>query len=484
MFSSDRKPRSNEAPGKGQTIASASAPIPPSAQPPIPPSVWITQNLGFSPDATQSLILDHPGRRTMLCCCRQWGKSTLAAAKAVHTAVTQPGALIIIGAPTERQSGELVNKARAFAQSLGQKCKSDRAVRQSVVLENGSRILGLPENPATVRGYSNVALLIIDEAAFVSDAYIQSLRGFLSRSNGALWYLSTAGSRQGYFYEHFHNSDLDYARFKVSAEDCPRISKEFLAEERKAISEADYRRDYLCEFSDGEECFFTRELIDQAFTDPAPYEFPNKFSPHFFLGLDLGQSQDHTALAVIRLHYVEGPFDPVYYANPRYPRLELCELIRVPLQTPYTEIPRIVGNALSRCQANAQGVRHTKDLVIDAAGPGAPVVDLIRAAKLGANLFPLVLTAGHNATTKPGGLNTLPRKDALTRLRILLETKQLTFSNQLTNMEQLKRELYHVHPEGRDQHEHDDLAIAVSLAAWRATIAMSEFLRHYKPDAA
>jgi len=52
-------------------------------------------------------------------CTRQWGKSTISAAKAVHQAATIPGSLTIVISPAARQSGEFVRKASRLVEYLG-----------------------------------------------------------------------------------------------------------------------------------------------------------------------------------------------------------------------------------------------------------------------------------------------------------------------------------------------------------------------------
>ena len=70
--------------------------------------------------------------------------------------------------PTERQSGEFVEKARDFVSVLGVRPRGDGHNRLSIRLPNGSRIVGLPGERAKVRGFSKVSLMLVDEAAEVS----------------------------------------------------------------------------------------------------------------------------------------------------------------------------------------------------------------------------------------------------------------------------------------------------------------------------
>ena len=72
---------------------------------------------GIQPDDVQRSVLTSNARRGILNCCRQWGKSTISAAKALHRALTVPDSLILILSPCARQSAEFVRKVRRFASS-------------------------------------------------------------------------------------------------------------------------------------------------------------------------------------------------------------------------------------------------------------------------------------------------------------------------------------------------------------------------------
>ena len=85
-------------------------------------------------------------------------------------AYTRPKSLILLASPTERQSAEFLRKAADFVSRLGIRPRGDGDNTISLELPNGSRIVGLPGTEATVRGFSNVSLLLIDEAARVDDA--------------------------------------------------------------------------------------------------------------------------------------------------------------------------------------------------------------------------------------------------------------------------------------------------------------------------
>jgi hypothetical protein len=138
------------------------------------------------------------------------------------------------------------------------------------MLPNGSRIIGLPGTEATVRGFSSVSLLLIDEAARVADAMYKALRPMLAVADGDLWMMSTPCGKQGFFYETWQSGGPAWHRISVPATDCPRISKAFLDEELKATGSTSFRQEYLCEFADNSRQMFNRDLLQAMLRDIEP----------------------------------------------------------------------------------------------------------------------------------------------------------------------------------------------------------------------
>jgi hypothetical protein len=239
----------------------------PKVQEELRASEWARKHLGFSPDAVQTRVLDTSTKRGVLNCTRQWGKSTVSAAKAVHLAFTQADSLIIAVSPTARQTGEFVRKASIFTARLGIRPKGDGDNEISLAYPNGSRIVGLPGTEATVRGFSAVSLLMVDEASRVSDQLYKACRPMMAVSDGTLWLMSTPFGRRGFFYETWEHGGPEWERIRVTGAECPRIKPEFLKDEFEAMGERWFRQEYECEFSDTEECVFDRATIEAAFTD-------------------------------------------------------------------------------------------------------------------------------------------------------------------------------------------------------------------------
>src|SRR5580698_7902307 len=234
---------------------------------------WARTALGFEADEAQREILRSDKQRGLLNCTRQWGKSTVTAAKAIHQAYHFPESLTLVVSPSARQSGEFLRKATGFARKLGIRPKGDGDNEISLELPNRSRIVGLPGSEATVRGFSAVSLMLVDEASRVSDELYLAIRPMLAVSDGALWLMSTPFGKRGFFYEAWAHSGPEWERIRASAMECPRISRQFLEEERATMGDRWFRQEYLCEFEEAVSGVFARDLVERAITNEvAPLE--------------------------------------------------------------------------------------------------------------------------------------------------------------------------------------------------------------------
>ena len=228
---------------------------------------WVRSRLELPVDSLQARVLRTASKRGILNCSRQWGKSTITAAKAVHQAYHAAESLTVVVSPSGRQSGEFLRKAAVFVRKLGIRPKGDGDNEISLELPNGSRIVGLPGTESTIRGFSAVSLLLVDEAARVSDDLYLAIRPMLAVSDGTLWLMSTPMGKRGFFYDTWANGGPEWERFRAPATECARIKKAFLEEERAIMGERWFRQEYQCEFEDTLSGVFARELVEKAITD-------------------------------------------------------------------------------------------------------------------------------------------------------------------------------------------------------------------------
>ena len=229
--------------------------------------VALAARIGMVPDAWQREVLRSPHKRELLVVHRQGGKSVTAAVAAVHAALYDPGALVLVVSPSQRQSQELFRTILVLYRSLGRPVPSESENALSLTLENGSRIVALPADATTIRGYSSVKLLIVDEAAFVGDDTMAAVRPMLAVSSGRMLAMSTPFGRRGWFFE--ASKSREWRVTTVTAAECPRISPEFLEAERNALGDWRYRQEYQCEFVDIAGLMFSSDDIGAIFADQA-----------------------------------------------------------------------------------------------------------------------------------------------------------------------------------------------------------------------
>lgn len=224
--------------------------------------------IGASLDPWQRDALRSDARRALWLCARQTGKSSMAAILALHEATYRPGSLTLVVSPSLRQSSELFRTVLSMLDRLPARPAMIEENRLSLVTARRSRIVSLPSSESTVRGFAGVTLLIEDEAARVSDALFAATRPMLATTGGRHILLSTPHGTRGHFYELWEHGGDAWARVKITAEECPRISSEFLEEEQASLGSWWFDQEYRCVFLDAETQAFTRVEVDKMFAEP------------------------------------------------------------------------------------------------------------------------------------------------------------------------------------------------------------------------
>ncbi len=234
--------------------------------------VEFSRRAGLDPDPWQAQLLRSSSSRVLLNCSRQTGKSTTAATLAVHTALFEPGSLVLLLSPSLRQSQELFKKALACYHATGDLVPVETESALRLELVNKSRIVSLPGKEGTIRGFSGVELLIIDEAARVASDLYFSVRPMLAVSGGRLFALSTPYGSRGWWHGAWHSEEA-WERYEVPAESCSRISPDFLAEERRVHGDWLYDQEYGCQFVESEDQAFGQAEVSRAQREDIEYWF-------------------------------------------------------------------------------------------------------------------------------------------------------------------------------------------------------------------
>jgi Terminase large subunit, T4likevirus-type, N-terminal len=246
---------------------------PPPAVPTLPPmsavELW-HQAMGTDPDAWQETVLTSDDPRICLNCCRQAGKSSVVAVKALHIGLYQPKSLILLLSRSLRQSGELARKVFSAYESSGRKVPPEAETKQTLELANGSRILALPGgDEGAIRGFSGVRCLVLDEASRIPDSLYIAVRPMIAVSGGSIMLLSTPFGKRGFFYRVWSSAQR-WLKIMVKASECPRLTADFLAEELIELGERWYLQEYLCQFVEAVGQVFSDAAIDAAFRDDIP----------------------------------------------------------------------------------------------------------------------------------------------------------------------------------------------------------------------
>jgi len=208
----------------------------------------------------------------------------------------------------ERQSKELMEKVAMHARAIGVACEElettfsidDRDIKQlEVRFPNGSKIVGLPANPDTARGFSGN--VVLDEFAFHADSrkiwtalYPTITRGYKLRV------ISTPNGKSGKFYDLWMDNTGTWSKHFIDIYMAKEQGLDLDIDElRKGCeSEDDWLQEFCCEFIDENGSLLPYELITPCETEEATFALPPGFvaAGDLTLGMDIGRRRDLTVM--------------------------------------------------------------------------------------------------------------------------------------------------------------------------------------------
>jgi hypothetical protein len=197
----------------------------------------------------------------------------------------------------------------------------------------------------------------------------------------------------------------------------------------------------------------------------------------FFTGLDLGQAAELTALAVVEKTTGPDPYDPSrkakYYAVRHLERF-----------VPGTSFPAICDRLHDLF---AEPPLAQSNLVVDQTAVGPPVLKLLRRARLRAMIRPVTITGGNQAVLNEDGSWSVPKRDLVSTLQVLLQTRRIKVAPSLSEAKTLTQELMSFRVkaslsatdtlESWREGPHDDLVLAVAIATWQSERLLEYWLR-------
>lgn len=256
------------------------------------PIEFAEKQLEIKLDDWQKEYIKHEGN-TVVRAGRQSGKSYAESLRVALFALLNPKTSTLIIASVDRQSIELLEKVKAQIMGLAKNQIKGRPTFHKIELKNGSKIMAEPAGQTGygLRGFT-VNKLVADEAHYIPDAVFVAIRPMLATTGGTLDLLSTPRGNEGFFYDCFQTED--FYQIHIKSEECPRITQDFLDQEKKRMTKLEFCQEYEAEFLDSLQQFFSRELIVSCFNED------RLTNPDNFLGIDFaGHGGDPNAFTSI-----------------------------------------------------------------------------------------------------------------------------------------------------------------------------------------
>jgi hypothetical protein len=241
----------------------------------LDPVLWGREVLGFKSDPWQADFLRSRSKNIILNCSRQSGKSTTCAALGLHESIYRRPSFGLVIAPSQDQSGELMLKFDEFRGAVELPSDYlDTDTKLAVKFANGNRFVARPGSEKTARSFSAVTLLLEDEASRVLDDLYNAVRPMLAVSNGRHILMSSPFGKRGHFFHIWDEQRDIWEWYEIPAEMCPRITKEFLEEERRINPW--FEQEYHCQFTAIEGAVFSDETIKKLFDSDVPPLWPER----------------------------------------------------------------------------------------------------------------------------------------------------------------------------------------------------------------
>ena len=260
------------------------------------------------------------GKVFTVCSRRQIGKSVLCSIKLIETALLLPGSISIMIEPTLTQSRRVYNDICKWLKdsNLLEHCNNSLL---EIKFKNGSEIIFKSgEQRDRLRGFTVTGILILDEAAFLTDDIIQICLPFCDANNAPLLLVSTPMFKDGLFYKFYSQADnktsfsFNWSKYDVSKYITPEKLKFYEA----TMTEAKFKTEMLGLFlEDGG--FVFKNILNC---------IKNVQNKPIYGGLDwaIGNGGDYTVLTLMD---EEQNVTEIYYWNDIEPTQQLAKLASI-----------------------------------------------------------------------------------------------------------------------------------------------------------
>lgn len=251
-----------------------------------------------------------PNQDNLLLCGRQIGKTTAMSIRAVELAINhfKKGEFVLINSITEKQAYHMLAKAQAYAEEVYpykiDRSKENKPTKHRLMFKDGTGILcyAAGDTGEGLRGYT-IKKIMPDEGSRMSEEYYIAVLPSLSIIKGSMDIASTpAGKKhkdgsEKFFYK--CSKDPTFKKIYVSAEDCPRHTKEFLDKMKKKLSKLAYAQEFLAVFTDELKRIFEDDMIEKICKGERDQDWKKKNLSDYYLGVDVaGLGEDECTYEV------------------------------------------------------------------------------------------------------------------------------------------------------------------------------------------
>jgi hypothetical protein len=265
----------------------------PPIEAPIRSALVLANELGIGLDDWQKAALATDTHDRLLLVTRQGGKGEVATFLALEQLVNVPGSTTVVVSKAERQAKRLLRRIKRRYRQLADVPPVIVDNVEVFGLQNGAEVIALPGSEETIRGVEAVHLLIIDEAALVSEDLFNAVYPMLASTDGRCVAMSTARGARGWFWREFIGSDPEWHRTKITWRDIPRFTKAFIDRVRRRFGPVMFAQEFECEFVGDGSVF--RKIAEAAIAEPQTKPIEGH---EYLISIDWGKLADWTVLAV------------------------------------------------------------------------------------------------------------------------------------------------------------------------------------------
>ena len=275
------------------------------------PALFTEKILDVSPYPYQQEILDSNKERIAFVSGRQCGKTTIMSWLAIHEFTMYPGREILLVAPTARQAQNFLRKLKAEIQEWIDNPDDyglEDITKSRIIGKNGSRIMALPALEETIRGLT-INSAYIDEAAFIDRHIFTSvISPMQATKEGRMMIASTPWGKEGYLYTRFNpdhdNSEVSdmWLTKQVTSMENPDIPSWQIKEWRQDMTQMEFEREVLGQFTDKKNAFFKNRDINASLEWardeelPQNVVYPDRVGRTAYMGVDPATTGDDQAV--------------------------------------------------------------------------------------------------------------------------------------------------------------------------------------------